>query len=67
VRAGSRTWRSDRERYPALWGVLVHEAAHTDHTRWKMPAGSAEVSAALLLEESRIEAAHLTRRPGDRH
>src|SRR5439155_16432125 len=21
---------SDRERYPALWGVLVHEAAHAD-------------------------------------
>ena len=58
---------SDRERYPALWGVLVHEAAHADHTRWKVPAGSAEVSAALVLEESRIEAAHLTRRPGDRH
>jgi hypothetical protein len=47
--------------------VLVHEAAHADHTRWKVPAGSAEVSAALVLEESRIEAAHLTRRPGDRH
>jgi hypothetical protein len=58
---------SDRERYPALWGVLVHEAAHADHTRWKVPAGSAEVSAALVLEESRIEAAHLARRPGDRH
>ena len=58
---------SDRERYPALWGVLVHEAAHADHTRWKVPAGSAEVSAALVLEESRIEVAHLARRPGDRH
>jgi hypothetical protein len=58
---------SDRERYPALWGVLVHEAAHADHTRWKVLAGSAEVSAALLLEESRIEAGHLARRPGDRH
>lgn len=23
---------SDRERYPATWGVLVHEAAHARHT-----------------------------------
>jgi hypothetical protein len=58
---------SDRERYPALWGVLVHEAAHADHTLWKVPAGGAEVHAALILEESRIEAVHLARRPGDRH
>src|SRR6266568_3518144 len=58
---------SDRERYPALWGVLVHEAAHADHTLWKVPAGGAEVQAALILEESRVEGAHLARRPGDRH
>ena len=58
---------SDRERYPALWGVLVHEAAHADHTRWKIPTGGAEVRAALILEESRIESAHLARRPADRH
>ncbi len=60
---------SDRERYPALWGVLVHEAAHADHTHWEVPAGSSDAaaSAAVLLEESRIEARHLRRRPGDRH
>jgi hypothetical protein len=60
---------SDRERYPALWGVLVHEAAHADHTRWNVSPDSsgAAASAALLLEESRIEAKHLGRRPGDRH
>ena len=60
---------SDRDRYPALWGVLVHEAAHADHTKWEVPDGSsaAAVSAARDLEESRIEAAHLSRRHGDRH
>jgi hypothetical protein len=51
---------SDRERYPALWGVLVHEAAHADHTGWKVPAGSAEVSAALVLSGA---AATSQRRP----
>jgi hypothetical protein len=63
------TRASDRDRYPALWGVLVHEAAHADHTRWKVPDGSSDAAAtaAVLLEESRIEAAHLGRRPGDRH
>ena len=60
---------SDRDRYPALWGVLTHEAAHAAHSRWSPPPGTAAAwaSAALLLEESRIEAAHLARRPGDRH
>jgi hypothetical protein len=60
---------SDRDRYPALWGVLVHEAAHADHTVWEVPAGSSDAaaSAAVMLEESRIEAVHLGRRPGDRH
>jgi hypothetical protein len=59
---------SDRERYAALWGVLVHEAAHARHTAWELPSGalSAAVSAALMLDESRIEAAQLARRPGDR-
>jgi hypothetical protein len=39
--------------------VLVHEAAHADHTRWKVPDGSSDAAAtaAVLLEESRIEAA----------
>jgi hypothetical protein len=37
----------DEERYPAAWGVFVHEAA-------------------LLLEESRVEGAHLITRPTDR-
>ncbi|MFI0354228.1 hypothetical protein [Actinomadura sp. 9N407] len=59
---------SDRERYPALWGVLVHEAAHATHTRWTPPGGApaAAVDAALVLEESRIEVAQIRRRPIDR-
>jgi hypothetical protein len=59
---------TDRDRYPALWGATIHECAHAAHTRWTPPpaAQAAWVQAALQLEESRIEAAQLTRRPGDR-
>lgn len=57
----------DEEHYPAAWGVLVHEAAHAAHSVWE-PADAKPrvVEAALLLEESRVEGAHLTRRPTDR-
>jgi hypothetical protein len=59
---------TDRDRYPALWGATIHECAHAAHTRWTPPpaAQAAWAEAALQLEESRIEAAQLTRRPGDR-
>jgi hypothetical protein len=59
---------SDRDRYPAAWGVFTHECAHARHTHWHPTedAGSAAMAAATLLEESRIEAAHLARRPTDR-
>ncbi|MFJ2739676.1 hypothetical protein ACIO3O_08405 [Streptomyces sp. NPDC087440] len=58
----------DEERYPAAWGVLVHEAAHAAHSVWTEPAGANPrvVEAALLLEESRVEGTHLSRRPTDR-
>ncbi|MFJ4676839.1 hypothetical protein [Kitasatospora sp. NPDC088783] len=59
----------DENRYPAAWGVLVHEAAHAAHTRWTEQVDAEDprvVEAALLLEESRAEGAHLTRRPTDR-
>ncbi|MFB6627261.1 hypothetical protein ACFCWD_22690 [Streptomyces sp. NPDC056374] len=58
----------DEERYPAAWGVFVHEAAHAAHSIWTPPAGADPrvVEAAFLLEESRAEGAHLTRRPTDR-
>ncbi|MFD7645142.1 hypothetical protein ACFV4P_31320 [Kitasatospora sp. NPDC059795] len=58
----------DEDRYPAAWGALVHEAAHAAHSVWTEPADADPrvVQAALLLEESRAEGAHLTRRPTDR-
>src|SRR5580693_2980503 len=59
---------ADRERYPALWGATVHECAHAAHSRWRAPWGTeaAWSAAATALEESRIEARQVTRRPGDR-
>ncbi|MER7544766.1 hypothetical protein ABTW95_17340 [Spirillospora sp. NPDC127506] len=62
------SWPADRDRYPALWGVLTHEAAHATHTRWAVPDGApaAAADAAMALEESRIEAAQVRRRPADR-
>jgi hypothetical protein len=61
---------TDRDRYPAAWGVFTHECAHARHSHWhpsdQAPPPTAAAAAAALLEESRIEAAHLTRRPGDR-
>ncbi|WP_246351615.1 VWA domain-containing protein, partial [Nocardia barduliensis] len=60
---------SDRNNYPAVWGALVHECAHAKHSVWQPPllAHPEVVTAAKLLEESRIEAAQLRRRPDDRH
>lgn len=68
--ATARPWRvSDRHRYAPTWGALTHECAHAAHTGWTpdMAAAPESVEAAMLLEESRIEAAQLRRRPGDRH
>ncbi|WP_263249586.1 vWA domain-containing protein [Saccharopolyspora rosea] len=60
---------ADRTRYSTAWGLFTHECAHARHTRWNPPAGTPAgvAEAAMLLEESRIEAAHLCRRPDDRH
>ncbi|WP_194925817.1 VWA domain-containing protein [Catenulispora pinisilvae] len=61
---------NDRYRYPAAFGSLVHEAAHAAHSTW-VPAdvtGRAQpavIDAADLLDEARIEAAHLRHRPDD--
>jgi hypothetical protein len=59
---------ADRERYPALWGATVHECAHAAHSRWRAPEGTSAAwsAAATALEESRIEARQVARRPGDR-
>ncbi|MER5813821.1 hypothetical protein [Streptomyces californicus] len=58
----------DEQNYPAAWGVIVHEAAHAAHSVWTPPAGADPrvVEAALLLEESRVEGAHLVTRPTGR-
>ena len=64
-----RTNISDRARYATAWGLLTHECAHARHTTWQPPpdAPPGALAAALLLEESRIEAAQIRRRPDDRH
>src|SRR5215475_144533 len=59
----------DRARYATAWGLLTHECAHAAHSAWTAPgtAPTAAAEAAMLLEESRIEAAQIRRRPTDRH
>ena len=59
----------DRARYATAWGLLTHECAHARHTTWEPPddAAPGALAASLLLEESRIEAAQIRRRPDDRH
>jgi hypothetical protein len=62
---------NDRYRYPGAFGSLVHEAAHAAHSTWAPAdvagrAPRAVIDAAELLDEARIEAAHLRRRPDDR-
>jgi len=58
----------DRARYGPAWGLLVHECAHAAHSIWEPPPGAppGAVAAAMELEESRIEAVQVARRPDDR-
>ncbi|MFD4636898.1 VWA domain-containing protein [Lentzea sp. NPDC058436] len=60
---------SDRARYPVTWGLLTHECAHAKHSVWELPddVSPAVADAAMQLEESRMESAHIRRRPDDRH
>ncbi|MBV9844288.1 MAG: hypothetical protein JOZ47_04335 [Kutzneria sp.] len=60
---------SDRTRYAPTWGALTHECGHAKHTTWEPPrdAPPGVVAAAMLLEEPRMEAAQVRRRPDDRH
>ncbi len=53
---------------PTAYGLLVHEASHAAHTRWRAPTGTPPIVAdvAELLEESRAECHQRTRRRGDR-
>lgn len=59
----------DRKRYRTAWGLLTHECGHAKHSAWRAPDGAppGAVAAADLLEETRMEAAHVRRRPGDRY
>ncbi|SFO05005.1 VWA domain-containing protein [Amycolatopsis rubida] len=59
----------DRRRYRTAWGLLTHECGHAKHSAWRAPDGAppGAVAAADLLEETRMEAAQVRRRPGDRY
>jgi hypothetical protein len=69
--------RKDRENYPVVWGILTHEGAHAHYSKWmeavnKMAReGKIEqeqqphIGAAVILEETRIEAKQVDFRPQD--
>ena len=59
----------DRRRYRTAWGLLTHECGHAKHSAWRVPDGAppGAVAAADLLEETRMEAAQVRRRPCDRY
>ncbi|WP_329072695.1 VWA domain-containing protein [Amycolatopsis sp. NBC_01480] len=59
----------DRKRYRTAWGLLTHECGHAKHSVWRAPddAPPGAAAAANLLEETRMEAAQVRRRPGDRY
>jgi len=57
-----------KQHVPVAYGALLHEIAHVNHSHWTPPDGTPPVVAAVadLLEESRAEGRHRTRRPRDR-
>lgn len=69
--------RKDHQRYPVIWGLLSHEAAHAHFSKWmdavddRMQDGKFKkeeqpwLGAATILEESRIEARQMGFRPQD--
>lgn len=69
--------RKDHARYPVVWGLLSHEAAHAHFSKWmdavddRMQDGKFKkeekpwLGAAKILEESRIEAQQMRFRPQD--
>lgn len=66
-------FNTDHQRYPVVWGILGHEAAHAHFTKWPLNFSGKPLSgeiqnaigAAMILEESRIEKKHLDFRPQD--
>ncbi|GAA1291702.1 hypothetical protein [Saccharothrix xinjiangensis] len=60
---------ADRTRYATTWGLLTHECGHAKHSAWQPPEDTPPgvLAAAMLLEEPRMEAAHVRRRLDDRH
>ena len=60
--------RLSRNTHPVLIGAACHEAAHAAHTHITFPKGIPmdEATWAMLLEEPRIEGAHLRANPRDR-
>src|ERR1700722_5061859 len=69
--------RKDHQRYPVIWGLLAHEAAHARFSKWmdavdeRMQDGKFKqeekpwLGGATILEESRIEAKQMQSRPQD--
>lgn len=62
--------RVGRRKHPVLVGLACHEAGHARSTHWPPRAlvgvPGPVASMVTLLEDPRIEAQHLTHRPGDR-
>ncbi|WP_412538667.1 vWA domain-containing protein [Longispora sp. K20-0274] len=58
---------ASRNLYPVGWGLLVHEIAHAEHTRWT-PDPLEQVAARMstLLDEARIEGRRIATTPSDR-
>ncbi|MGY0234055.1 hypothetical protein [Longispora urticae] len=59
---------ANRGLYPVGWGLLVHEIAHAEHTRWGFGDRDHPIAAqmATMLDEARIEGRRATTTPADR-
>ncbi len=61
--------QGDRRKYPVAWGLLEHETAHANFSRWVLTAGTLSeqeacwYGAAKTLEEPRAERRQLALRP----
>ncbi|MEV6523176.1 vWA domain-containing protein [Longispora sp. NPDC051575] len=58
---------ASRDLYPVGWGLLVHEIAHAEHTRWTPnPLEQVAAEMSTLLDEARIEGRRIATTPSDR-